>query len=235
MRHVRLAAALLLLFHSAPDAQADEPQVHVGGYIQGRWSGSHRDDASPAWQAGGFALRRTRVIIDGDVGERISFRTMVELVGSPLLFDAYADLDLGCGLTLRAGRDKVPFTRSFLAGASSLTFTERAVVVDQFRWGRDLGVQLRGAHGPAAWSVGVGNGAVDGGVDRMPAAAARVAYAITGKLIGPNPGDIKVTEGTAVTVAVDGVIDAPTVPAAVGMVMIDPDPERNGTPTRPAP
>lgn len=206
--------------------------LRIGGYTQGRWSASHRDDVTPAWQAGGFALRRTRVILDGDLGKRISFRTMIELVATPLLFDGYADLKLGHGLSVRAGRDKTPYTRSFLAGASNLTFTERAVVLDQFRWGRDLGVQLRGAHGRVDWSVGVGNGAVDGAVDRMPAVAARVAYAVAGKLIGANPGDLKGTKETAVTIAIDGVVDAPTVPGTVGMVMIDPDPEKNGVPTR---
>lgn len=210
----------------------DDYSLRVGGYTQGRWSGSHRSDTTPAWQAGGFALRRTRLILDGELGPRIKVRTMIELVATPLLFDGYADIGLGRGLSLRAGRDKVPFTRSFLAGASSLTFTERAVALDQFRWGRDLGVQLRGAHGPLEWSLGVGNGAVDGAVDRMPAVAARVAYAAAGQLIGPNPGDVKGTAPTAVTVAIDGVIDAPTVPATVGAVMIDPDPEKNGTPTR---
>jgi len=210
----------------------DGYSLRIGGYTQGRWSASHRDDVTPAWQAGGFALRRTRVILDGDLGKRISFRTMIELVATPLLFDGYADVKLGHGLSVRAGRDKTPFTRSFLAGASGLTFTERAVVLDQLRWGRDLGVQLRGAHGRVEWSAGVGNGAIDGAVDRMPAVSARVAVAIAGKLIGPNPGDIKGTKETAVTVSVDGVVDAPTVPGTVGMVMIDPDPEKNGTPTR---
>jgi hypothetical protein len=206
--------------------------LRIGGFTQGRWSGSHRDDVAPAWQAGGFALRRTRLILDGDLGERLSFRTMIDLVATPLLFDAWAEVKLGHGVAVRAGRDKVPFTRSFLASASTLTFTERPLIVDQFRWQRDLGVQLRGAHGAVEWSAFVGNGAVDGAVDRMPALAARVAYAAAGKLIGPNPGDLKVTEGTAVTVAVDGVIDAPTVPATIGSVMIDPDPEKNGVPTR---
>ncbi len=246
---ILLGSLVPLVAHAqpTPPAATDPPVEHdggfrlnagdgfalrLGGYTQGRWSGTYRDDVSPELQAGGFALRRTRLILDGDLGERLKFRTMVELVGSPLLFDAYADLDLGCGYSLRVGRDKVPFTRAFLAGASSLTFTERAVVIDQFRWGRDLGVQLRGAHGAAEWSVGVGNGAIDGAVDRMPAVSARAVYAVAGKLIGANPGDLKGTKGTAVTIGVDGVVDAPTVPAAVGMVMIDPDPERNGTPTR---
>ncbi|HUQ01113.1 MAG TPA: porin, partial [Kofleriaceae bacterium] len=206
--------------------------LRIGGYTQGRWSASHRSDTSPELQAGGFALRRTRVILDGDLGKRLSFRTMIELVATPLLWDGWADVKLGHGLSVRAGRDKTPFTRTFLAGASNLTFTERPVVVDQFRWGRDLGVQLRGAHGAVEWSAGVTNGAVEGAVDRMPAASARVAYAVAGKLVGVNPGDTKGTKETSVTIGVDGVIDAPTVPAAVGSTMIDPDPEKNGTPTR---
>ncbi len=211
---------------------ADGYTLRLGGYTQARWSGGRRDDVEPSWQAGGFAFRRTRVIFDGALGPRVTFRTMIELVATPLLWDGWAEVTLGHGVSLRGGRDKVPFTRSFLAGATSLTFTERAVVLDQFRWGRDLGVQLRGAHGAVEWVLGVGNGAVDGAVDRMPSVAGRVAYAALGKLIAANPGDIKGTKATAVTIGVDGVIDAPTVPGTVGTVMIDPDPEKNGTPTR---
>jgi len=240
---LRRAACACLLLAIATPARAEPPRgftfttadgayaLTLGGYLQGRYGAVVRGGELTA--ASGFALRRARLSLDGTLAAPLGFRLLAELATTPLLVDAYADWTVADGLVVRAGRDKAPFSRAFQTPEEQTTFAELPVVVDALRWARDLGVQLRYGDRRRAVRIGVGNGAVDGALDQVPAVAARAEWRVTGERIdgGGAAGRIPCEATTALTFGASAVIDA-VVPGAIGTIAVDADIDDDGQPGR---
>jgi hypothetical protein len=177
---------------------------------------------------GGFQVRRARWITSGQLGERIEFLTMIDLATTPFLLEAYGDWKLFRWLTIRVGRDKTPFTRSFLTPGDQLAFPDRPLAVEALRWGRDLGVQVRLTGRKVAGQIGFTNGAIDGATDRVPAGSARIQWAVAGDVIEGTSGgaDIDPSESGA-SLGFGGIVDAVT-PTSIGNITIDADGDGDG-------
>lgn len=206
-------------------------RLDFGGYLQGRYSTVIRAGTA---SDGGFLMRRARWIVDATLDEALQLRTMIELAGAPLLLDAYADWRLSRWLTLRAGRDKTPYTRSYQIPGNELTFPDRPLQIDAMRWGRDLGVQLRWRSPLVHWQVFVGNGALDGATEKFPSLSGRLQWAVSGDVIDGASGagaiHDEAHEGAA-TMAISGVVDSQT-PATVSGIVVDADADDDGKPGR---
>ncbi len=112
-----------------------------------------------------FGLRRVRPILEGTIHKNVDLRLMPDFgEGRTVLQDAYADLRIGSGLTLRAGKFKEPVSLDRLTGAADLIFIERSLT-NNLLPNRDVGFQLSGetARGTLAYQVGAFNGLTDGG------------------------------------------------------------------------
>lgn len=98
-----------------------------------------------------FELRRARLDMRGDITDKIAYRMQVDFVRSPVLLDAYVDLNHLSWAKLRVGQFKVPFSFENLTSSRDLLTIERSVAVlalvpgrDTGNNGRDIGFRLEG-------------------------------------------------------------------------------------------
>jgi phosphate-selective porin OprO/OprP len=118
------------------------------------------DDVTPD-SANTWLLRRVRPSLEGNAGDRISFRIMPDFGGgTSQLVDAYVDTKLGNMLSLRAGKFKPPVSLERLQSSNDLGLVERSFVTE-LAPNRDVGLQLAGGK-RVEWQVGLFDGAVDG-------------------------------------------------------------------------
>jgi hypothetical protein len=201
-------------------------RLHFDAYTQVRHATIRRGGE---FVDGGFQVRRLRWVSSGQLGERLSFLTMIDLAQSPFLLEAYGDWKVVPWLSVRVGRDKTPFTRSFLTPGDHLAFPDRPLIVDGLRWGRDLGVQLRLDTDSVVAQIGVSNGAIDGATDRVPAASGRLQWRLAGKVIEATTGsaDIEARPEKRASLGIGAIVDALT-PTAIGDIDIDPDGDGDG-------
>ena len=126
-------------------------------HVDGRY---FADDSAPD-NDNEWLLRRVRLQLEGNFGERIQFRLMPDFGGGDeQIVDAYVDARLGGGFTLRAGKYKPPVGLERLQSATSLRMVERSIVSELLP-NRDIGVQLSGGE-RLSWAVGIFNGVDDG-------------------------------------------------------------------------
>ncbi len=154
----------------APKAKAWYEKLSLRGYTQMRYNGFlSGDDMAPAGVSrlrsvhdssisdrGGFSLRRARLVLQGDVSDRVSlylqsdFATAVNnqagterREGFAQLRDAYADvfLDKDKSLRLRFGQSKVPYGWENMQSSSNrLTLDRSDAINSAVPSERDLGV-----------------------------------------------------------------------------------------------
>jgi hypothetical protein len=138
----------------------------IGGYVQPRLETRVAEGFGTIDQST-FRLRRTRLVLSGRIGERLTYKLMPELGGgSTSLQDGYVDYAVVPALAIRAGQAKVPFTREWITSSTRLMFLERPAGLDNLRYDRDLGVWARGELGQrASWVVGLSNGAARNAVN----------------------------------------------------------------------
>lgn len=141
-------------------------------------------------------LRQARIAWDGNVySPRLGYKLFVELAQSSVqLLDAYVEGAPVASLSLRGGQFKVPFSRDFLTSDEVLSFLERSVAVDEFRYDRDVGLMVtaRAFGDRLEATAGVWNGAgknVRANDNLDPLVAARFTVAVLGKLWKPEEGD----------------------------------------------
>ncbi|WP_088183334.1 porin [Sphingobium sp. Z007] len=155
---------------AAPKAKAWYEKLSLRGYTQMRYNGFlSGDDTAPAGVSrlrsvhdsaisdrGGFSLRRVRLVLQGDVSDRVSlylqsdFATAVNnqagserREGFAQLRDAYADvfLDKDKSLRLRFGQSKVPYGWENMQSSSNrLTLDRSDAINSAVPSERDLGV-----------------------------------------------------------------------------------------------
>lgn len=137
-------------------------RLRFGGHFQldgKEFSG----DTAPAKLADNFIVRRARPILEGDLGDYISFRLMPDFGnGQALLYDAYADLKVaGPVVVLRGGKFKDPIGLELLQNDADRTFIESALPSDLVP-NRTEGFQL---YGNIANRLGYNLALVDGAPD----------------------------------------------------------------------
>jgi phosphate-selective porin OprO and OprP len=136
-------------------------QLRLRGLIHmdGRW---FFDESALLDDDSEWLLRRVRPSFEGQFGARIAFRLMPDFGGGDSqLVDAYVDTVLGAGVTLRAGKFKVPVGLERLQSSDSLRMVERSYVTELLP-NRDIGAQLSGGASQLQWAAGLFNGVDDG-------------------------------------------------------------------------
>lgn len=133
-------------------------ELHGLVHFDGRWfSGDSAADGADEW-----LLRRVRPSVEGTFGERIAVRLMPDFgEGDAELVDAYVDVGIGGGVTLRAGKFKTPVGLERLQASNSLRMVERSFVTELLP-NRDIGLALSGGGEHVSYSVGLFNGVNDG-------------------------------------------------------------------------
>lgn len=154
---------------AAPKGKAWYDRLSLRGYTQMRYNGFlSGDDTAPAGQSrlrsvhdssisdrGGFSLRRARLVVQGDISDRVSlyfqsdFATAVNnqsgserREGFAQLRDAYADvfLDKAKTLRLRLGQSKIPFGWENMQSSSNRLTLDRSDAINSAAPSeRDLG------------------------------------------------------------------------------------------------
>jgi hypothetical protein len=146
----------------------DEPRfaLRVNGLVQLRYTwlmaeAPGDDETLPETLESGFSLRRLRLAFSGRVhSPKLRYVVQAELAADVRLLDGYLEGDLPRGFFLRAGQQKVPFSRSWLRDPAQLVFVERSLATDELRHDRDLGLLAgwRGWDARAEVVAGVMNG-----------------------------------------------------------------------------
>ncbi|GAA0910336.1 OprO/OprP family phosphate-selective porin [Rothia nasimurium] len=137
-------------------------KLSIRGYVQMRYNqeigAGAKDLRSPGdrfiGREQGFGIRRARVVISGDVSDRVSIYLQPDLASTPSgsttthfaqLRDAYADLwlDADKEWRIRAGQSKIPFGWEDLQSSQNRIALDRADALNSaVRDERDLGVFL---------------------------------------------------------------------------------------------
>ena len=154
----------------APKSKAWYEKLALRGYTQMRYNGFlSGDDSAPAGVSrlrsvhdssisdrGGFSLRRARLVLQGDVSDRVSLYLQSDFAsavnnqagterreGFAQLRDAYADvfIDKGKSLRVRFGQSKVPFGWENMQSSSNrLTLDRSDAINSAVPSERDLGI-----------------------------------------------------------------------------------------------
>lgn len=140
-------------------------QLKLRGYVSAdaRFVLSDTADAP----ANTFAIRRSRIFLDANVNPWLAFRLLFDIAapaGPSPIADAFVDVGLGRAWWLRAGKMKTPVGLERYTSISAQLLPERSIA-SNLNASRDEGLLLTGTFGEgvADLSVGVFNGAPDGG------------------------------------------------------------------------
>lgn len=145
---------------ASSSAKAWYDRIGIRGYVQMRYNQELGDDARDLKSPGdryigreqGFGIRRARVVISGDVTDKMSIYIQPDFASTPSgsstgnfaqLRDAYADLWLDKDKTfrIRAGQSKIPYGWEDLQSSQNRLALDRADALNSgVRDERDLGV-----------------------------------------------------------------------------------------------
>jgi hypothetical protein len=136
--------------------------LEIGGFFQPRYESSLAE-AGDSVNRSTFRLRRGRLVVGGHAGrEELTYKVQLETTtaDAPAL-DYYVDYELAPALSVRAGQDKLHFTRVWWASDSSIDILERPAAVEGLRYDRDIGIWAHGAllDDRVYYRAGVSNGA----------------------------------------------------------------------------
>lgn len=191
---------------SSPDG-AWELELRALVQVDGRW---FFDDSAPD-EDSEWLLRRVRPSLEGRVGERIAFRVMPDFGGGdPQLVDAWIDIELGGGLSLRTGKFKPPVGLERQQSSTSLRLVERSYVSELLP-NRDVGVQLSGGDARLSWAAGLFNGVNDGrSGDQDDDGNQEVALRLFSELFGSSDDESVLGVGVGASYgSTDGASDTP--------------------------
>ncbi|WP_414674507.1 porin [Luteibacter sp.] len=147
---------------ASPAGKAWYDKIGIRGYVQMRYNQEAGGDAKDLKSPGdryigreqGFGIRRARVVISGDVTDKMSIYIQPDFASTPTgsstgnfaqLRDAYADLWLDKDKTfrIRAGQSKIPYGWEDLQSSQNRLALDRADALNSaVRDERDLGVFL---------------------------------------------------------------------------------------------
>ncbi|MCO5060384.1 MAG: OprO/OprP family phosphate-selective porin [Kiritimatiellae bacterium] len=137
-------------------------RLRLGGYAHADARFFANDDANQFNDT--FLIRRVRLILEGQLGEPISFFFMPDFSGgSSRIQDAYVNFALFPRVNLRVGRTKVPVGLERSQSLSTTLFSESGFTT-LLTPSYDEGLMLFGSANTGAWeyAIGIFNGAPDG-------------------------------------------------------------------------
>jgi phosphate-selective porin OprO/OprP len=194
--------------------QTVENRVKVGTFLQAdaRYFG---DDPAQLY-VDQYTFRSLRLQVDAALNDHVAVRILPDFAGGKTVIqDAYVDLAYLPGVTIRVGKQKVPFGLERLETEGTTILAERGLPT-QVAPNRDIGATLYGDPAPwLSWQLGIFNGEadgtlVDGDQTDQKEGAARVLFRplpCWGKSRGLQLG-AAVTYGTA-----EGTTASPDLPA----------------------
>lgn len=111
---------------------ASSLQLTVSGFAQFLFT-SHTETEDT------FSLRRARLSLGGNILKKLRFKLQADLVRSPALLDALAEVLLTEKLNIRGGQFLVPFSLESTTSAGQLLTINRSQVIELLAPGRDNG------------------------------------------------------------------------------------------------
>lgn len=176
--------------------RAQSPDIRVGGRVQTQLNTTSIEGRAPSE----LLIRRARIEIAVEIDDRISGAIQPEFGGgSVTLKDAYLQVELTPGLSVRTGQAHRPFGRLEQTSSKRMPLVERGVRIrglaaaDQYAFvngldysDRDIGVQLLGEFqgGRFGWAAGAFRGPLHGqvGAQNSYQFAGRVTAALSSSL-----------------------------------------------------
>jgi hypothetical protein len=198
-------------------------------------------DAQPSPAETGFLLRRARVAASGTaLSPLFAYRAELELSNGRLApLDLYAAFNPSAHWSIRAGQVRVPFSRNWMISEERLSFSERSIATEEFRYDYDIGVLATASfiNERLLASLGIMNGAGRNAVGNDNVDPLFVAR-VNGTLGGAPPlggagrapteaGDLAITRPPSLTLGAAATLDYVPEPAAYGF--------SGGTPVIPVP
>jgi phosphate-selective porin OprO/OprP len=147
------------------DSKDKKFSLKFGGRIQADYTFVSEDPALTADVLGdGFEFRRSRLVFEGTVYERIRFKAEYDFVGGdPDFNDVFIGITSDAGF-LQFGHFKEPFSFEGLTSAQWLPFVERALPIEAFWPARNSGVGFSGGGDVVNYGVGAFYDADDFGI-----------------------------------------------------------------------
>lgn len=195
--------------------------LRLGGFVQPRYEVSLAEGGDTVNRAT-FRLRRGRLVLGGHAGrDELTYKVQLETtLNDAAALDYYVDYEIWPELAVRAGQDKVFFTRAWWASDSSIDVIERPASVDALRYDRDIGLWAHGEllGGRLSYHAGVSNG---GGPNKRndnidTAMMIRAEAALLGARFEPLVGNLTADPELRLTVGAGAVHDLVAVPVTVG-------------------
>lgn len=156
------ALVILLLCVPPLSTHAAEPPALAPSLLL---QASGRAVVDDVLQDEGFFLRRVRPRLRTQVAPRLKTDLHLDVAGDKVtLLDAWAEVALGAGLSLRVGKQKLPFGLERLQAPGHTLFVERALP-SEIAPNRDAGLQLLATffQDRLTFQLGAFNGTGDGG------------------------------------------------------------------------
>lgn len=137
------------------------PSVTVGGFTQIRYDLNSRDNVMVDDGATlGFSVRRTKIILRGDINEQIGYfvQTNFTAAGAANLDDAFGTFKFDNRMILKVGQFRMPFLREELVLETRQLAADRSATNFVFNQGRSQGVQLSQADEKWRWFAAFSDG-----------------------------------------------------------------------------
>jgi hypothetical protein len=195
--------------------------LEIGGFVQPRYESTIAEGADSVDEAT-FRLRRGRLALSGHAGsEELTYKVQLEVASSGVpALDYFVDYELAPALSVRAGQDKLYFTRVWWASDSSIDIFERPAAVDLLRYDRDIGLWAHGEllDGRVYYHAGMSNGAgPNQRNDNIDVASlVRVEAALLGARFSAFAGNLTGDPKLAVMVGAGAVHDLAQLPGSIG-------------------
>jgi hypothetical protein len=194
--------------------------LKIGGYFQPRYEVSLAEEGDSVNRST-FRIRRGRLGLSGHVvREELTYRVQIETVSAdPPALDYYLDYELAPALSIRAGQDKLYFTRVWWTSDASVDLLERPSAIEGLRYDRDIGVWAHGSFldGRLSYHAGLSNGAgPNRRNDNIDAVTlVRVDAVLLGERFEPFTGNLKRDPELRVMAGAGAVHDLVQLPPAV--------------------
>ena len=208
--------------------------LKLGGFVQPRIQMRLPESADTISEST-FRLRRGRLLASGHLsGEELTYKLQAELtVDAAPALDYYLDYEFMPELAVRAGQDKVYFTRAWWASDATLDLLERPAAIDALRYDRDIGVWLHGwvadrFYYHAGMSNGAGPNKRNDNID--VAALLRLEAMVLGDRFEPLIKNLEAKPDLQLLLGVGLVHDLVRVPETIaGIEVANRDVDSNGT------
>lgn len=140
----------------------------ISGFINMRYQ------YNDATETNSFDIRRVRLDLRGDIGQKVGYRVQVDLAGSPRILDAYMTWKISDWVGMQGGQFKTPFSLENPYSPTTLETMDNSLVITALAGyadvaaiaanGRDIGLGFNGnflkrdGFSIINWALGVFNG-----------------------------------------------------------------------------